>query len=115
LRRFNRIAWSAPDGARPRGVLAAGLESGELALFDPAQVLDAGSAEWARYFAARHVALNFAAPSPAVAPVFRNSTHTGPVRGLDFNPLQTNLLGSGAINGEVRVSLLPSARLRAAG
>ena len=34
----------------------------------------------------------------------RNATHTGPVRGLDFNPIQTNLLASGGINGEVRVN-----------
>jgi hypothetical protein len=35
--------------------------------------------------------------------ILRNTTHTGPVRGLDFNPIQTNLLASGGINGEVRV------------
>ena len=35
--------------------------------------------------------------------ILRNTTHTGPVRGLDFNPIQTNLLASGAINGEVRI------------
>lgn len=34
--------------------------------------------------------------------ILRNTTHTGPVRGLDFNPIQTNLLASGGINGEVR-------------
>ena len=33
--------------------------------------------------------------------ILSNSTHQGPVRGLDFNPIQTNLLSSGAVNGEV--------------
>ena len=33
----------------------------------------------------------------------RNTTHTGPVRGLDFNPLQTSLLASGAVGGEVYI------------
>jgi protein transport protein SEC31 len=33
--------------------------------------------------------------------VFKNEVHTGPVRGLDFNPKQQNLLASGAINAEV--------------
>ena len=30
-----------------------------------------------------------------------NTIHTGPVHGLDFNPIQTNLLSSGAVSGEV--------------
>jgi protein transport protein SEC31 len=86
-------------------VLAAGLESGELNLFDPAKILEGAEYAWAPYFAARHVSLNFAASSPADAFLFRNKTHTGPVRGLDFNPLQTNLFASGAVNGEVNCLL----------
>ena len=34
--------------------------------------------------------------------MLRNKTHTGPVRGLDFNPIQSHLFASGAVNGEVR-------------
>lgn len=37
--RFNRLAWGHVDGNRPQGVIAAGLENGELALWDPAKVL----------------------------------------------------------------------------
>lgn len=33
--RFNRLAWGAIDPSRPNGVLAAGMENGELALWDP--------------------------------------------------------------------------------
>ncbi|KAJ7743820.1 hypothetical protein B0H16DRAFT_1858506 [Mycena metata] len=78
--RFNRLAWGGVDAARPRGVIAAGLENGELALWDPAKIL--------------------AAADDAL--IYRNSSaHTGPIRGLDFNPIQTNIFASGAVNGEV--------------
>jgi len=47
-------------------------------------------------------------PSPLHTPeprsdslILRNTTHTGPVRGLDFNPIQTSLLASGGVSGEV--------------
>ncbi|KAJ7630331.1 hypothetical protein FB45DRAFT_915213 [Roridomyces roridus] len=79
--RFNRLAWGAIDAARPRGVIAAGLENGELALWDPAKIL----------------------ASADDALIMRNSTHTGPIRGLDFNPIQTNLIASGAVSGEVYI------------
>ncbi|KAF7340251.1 Nucleoporin-interacting protein [Mycena venus] len=79
--RFNRLAWGSVDAARPRGVIAAGLENGELALWDPAKIL--------------------AAADDAL--IMRNSTHTGPIRGLDFNPIQTNLIASGAVSGEVYI------------
>ncbi|KAJ7171669.1 hypothetical protein C8R43DRAFT_979021 [Mycena crocata] len=79
--RFNRLAWGAVDATRPRGVIAAGLENGELALWDPAKIL--ATAEDAL--------------------IMRNSTHTGPIRGLDFNPIQTNLIASGAVSGEVYI------------
>jgi hypothetical protein len=39
--------------------------------------------------------------SPTEALIFKNNTHTGPIRGLDFNPVQGNLFASGAVNGEV--------------
>ncbi|KAJ6456155.1 transport protein [Mycena sanguinolenta] len=79
--RFNRLAWGSVDAARPRGVIAAGLENGELALWDPAKILVAADD----------------------ALIMRNSTHTGPIRGLDFNPIQTNLIASGAVSGEVYI------------
>ncbi|KAJ7019378.1 WD40 repeat-like protein [Mycena alexandri] len=80
--RFNRLAWGGVDAARPRGVIAAGLENGELALWDPTKIL--------------------AAADDAL--IYRNSSaHTGPIRGLDFNPIQTNILASGAVNGEVSI------------
>ncbi|KAF8521642.1 hypothetical protein JB92DRAFT_3141158 [Gautieria morchelliformis] len=81
--RFNRLAWGYVDSARPRGVLAAGMENGELGIWDPAKILNGADA--------------------SDSLVLRNTIHTGPVRGLDFNPLQTNLLSSGATNGEIYI------------
>jgi len=37
--------------------------------------------------------------------IYTSHKHTGPVRGLDFNPIQKNLLASGAVNAEVSHSL----------
>lgn len=42
--RFNRLAWGHVDSARPSGVIAAGMESGELTLWDPAKIL--AGARW---------------------------------------------------------------------
>ena len=40
-------------------------------------------------------------PSSSESLILRNTMHTGSVRGLDFNPIQTNLLASGGVSGEV--------------
>ncbi|TDL22025.1 hypothetical protein BD410DRAFT_276586 [Rickenella mellea] len=81
--RFNRIAWGYPNTTRPRGVIAAGMENGELGLWDPEKILATSDA--------------------TESLIFRNTTHQGSVRGLDFNPIQTNLFASGAINGEIYI------------
>ena len=39
LDRFNRIAWGPGDGTRPEGVIAAGMENGELAIWDPSKIV----------------------------------------------------------------------------
>ena len=59
-------------------MIAAGMDTGEVALYDPVKIL-AGE----------------------TALTFKSDTHTGPVRGLDFNPIQKNLLLSGGIKAEV--------------
>ncbi|KAI0088959.1 hypothetical protein BDY19DRAFT_947002 [Irpex rosettiformis] len=81
--RFNRLAWGYTDGGRDRGYLVAGMENGELDIWDPSKILvQADISE---------------------SLILRNKTHTGPVRGLDFNPIQTNLFASGAVNGEIYI------------
>ena len=37
--RFNRLAWGYTDGGRDRGVLVAGMENGELDIWDPSKIL----------------------------------------------------------------------------
>ncbi|EIW51602.1 uncharacterized protein TRAVEDRAFT_176166 [Trametes versicolor FP-101664 SS1] len=81
--RFNRLAWGYVNGERPRGVIVAGMENGELDIWDPAKIV--------------------ANADPSESLILRNKTHTGPIRGLDFNPIQTNLFSSGAVNGEIYV------------
>ncbi|CAD6913139.1 unnamed protein product [Tilletia controversa] len=83
--RFNRLAWGNVSSSRPKGVLAAGLENGELALWDPVKILDGGVAQG----------------TGEEASIMRNTTHTGPVRGLEYNRIQNNLIASGASNGEI--------------
>ncbi|KAK4683998.1 protein transport protein SEC31, partial [Tremellales sp. Uapishka_1] len=86
--RFNRIAWSSPLDKYARGVIAAGMETGEVNVFDPAKILAGSSAGEAR--------------------IFKSDKHTGPVRGLDFNPIQKNLMLTGAINAELYIHDLNS-------
>ncbi|EJD05585.1 WD40 repeat-like protein [Fomitiporia mediterranea MF3/22] len=81
--RFNRLAWGLPNTGRAKGVIAAGMENGELGLWDPEKILGTSDA--------------------GESLILRNTTHQGSVRGLDFNPIQTNLLSSGATNGEIYI------------
>ncbi|WVW78173.1 hypothetical protein I302_100124 [Kwoniella bestiolae CBS 10118] len=81
--RFNRLAWSAPSAAHSKGLLAAGMETGEVNLFDPEKILSGSTADDAR--------------------IFKSDKHTGPVRGLDFNQIQKNLLLTGAVNAELYI------------
>ncbi|THU95815.1 hypothetical protein K435DRAFT_966241 [Dendrothele bispora CBS 962.96] len=81
--RFNRLTWGYVDPNRPQGVIGAGMENGELALWDPSKILAGADA--------------------TESLILRNTQHTGPVRALDFNPVQSNLLASGAVAGEVYI------------
>ncbi|EIW71064.1 hypothetical protein TREMEDRAFT_28108 [Tremella mesenterica DSM 1558] len=81
--RFNRLAWSSSLPQYTRGVLAAGMETGEVNVYDPHKILNAAAAEESR--------------------IFSSDRHTGPVRGLDFNPIQKNLLLTGSVNAELYI------------
>ncbi|CAK9779733.1 hypothetical protein CC85DRAFT_76158 [Cutaneotrichosporon oleaginosum] len=84
--RFNRLAWSQPEaGASGRGIIAAGLETGEVNLYDPVKIFEGGDAL-----------------------IYKNDKHTGPVRGLHWNPLKKNLLLSGGVNAELYIHNLES-------
>ncbi|KAJ1817616.1 protein transport protein S31 [Coemansia sp. RSA 2675] len=74
--RFQRLAWSASSGP---GVIAGGLENGDITVWDARKLLDHDDA-------------------PVV---HTSSAHTGSVGGLEFNPFAPNLMASGSANGEV--------------
>ncbi|ORX90873.1 WD40 repeat-like protein [Basidiobolus meristosporus CBS 931.73] len=80
--RFNRLAWGGITEDKPHGILAGGLESGELVLWNAGDLIQ-GSKDSEK------------------ALLLRNSSHSGSVSGLEFNPFQSNLLASGAGNGEI--------------
>lgn len=90
--RFNRLSWGlTPDNSRPFGVLAGGLENGELVIWDPKAILSSPPVN----------ATASASTDPTI--IMRNRNHKGPVRGLDFNPVDTKFLASGATEGEISI------------
>ncbi|CCU99420.1 unnamed protein product [Malassezia sympodialis ATCC 42132] len=81
--RFNRLGWGFAHKDKPFGLLAAGLENGEVGVWDVGMMLN-----------------------PATAPqsqVLRNTMHKGTVRGLSFNQPQPNLIATGSVNAEIYV------------
>ncbi|KAI9352622.1 hypothetical protein BDR26DRAFT_849574 [Obelidium mucronatum] len=66
------------------GILAGGLENGEMALWDPRIIIEN--------------AKNKTANDPFI---MKPVKHKGPVRGLDFNPVDSKFLASGAADGEL--------------
>ncbi|KAK4520675.1 uncharacterized protein ATC70_006553 [Mucor velutinosus] len=81
--RFNKLVWGNVSPSSPYGIIAGGLENGELSLWDPSKIIDGKSDEEAK--------------------ILSNPTHTGQIRGLDFNKFQHNLLASAGSNNEVYI------------
>ena len=77
--RFNTLGWGHVHQAKPQGILTGGLESGEIGIWDPEKIVN----------------------DPTNSLIQLNNSHTGSVRGLDFNYLQSNLFSTGANNGEL--------------
>ena len=40
VHQVNRVAWGFPNNSRSRGIIAAGMENGELGLWDPEKLLE---------------------------------------------------------------------------
>ncbi|XP_062991987.1 protein transport protein Sec31A isoform X11 [Elgaria multicarinata webbii] len=82
--RYHKLIWgphkTASDGTLS-GVLIAGGENGNIILYDPAKIL-AGESE---------------------VVIAQKDKHTGPVRALDVNVFQTNLVASGANESEIYI------------
>ncbi|XP_075785610.1 protein transport protein Sec31A isoform X5 [Pelodiscus sinensis] len=82
--RYHKLIWGphrmASDGS-PSGVLIAGGENGNIILYDPTKII-AGESE---------------------VIIAQKEKHTGPVRALDVNIFQTNLVASGANESEIYI------------
>ncbi|XP_070613047.1 protein transport protein Sec31A isoform X1 [Erythrolamprus reginae] len=82
--RYHKLIWSPHKTASDEnvsGVLIAGGENGNIILYDPAKIL-AGETE---------------------VMIAQNDKHTGPVRALDVNLFQTNLVASGGNESEIYI------------
>ncbi|KAJ1680430.1 protein transport protein S31 [Spiromyces aspiralis] len=80
--RFYRLAWSQSIKDRAYGLIAGGLENGQVEIWDPQAIIDNSGAQ---------------------ATVFSSIAHHGSVCGVEFNPIQASLLATSAENGEVLV------------
>ncbi|XP_055369182.1 protein transport protein Sec31A isoform X5 [Betta splendens] len=82
--RYHKLVWG-PYGmdseVHPSGVLIAGGENGNVILYDPAKII--------------------AGESDVI--IAESDKHTGPVRALDVNPFQTNLVASGGNESEIYI------------
>ncbi|KAI7903232.1 uncharacterized protein BX663DRAFT_551537 [Cokeromyces recurvatus] len=81
--RFNKLVWGYASTDKPYGIIAGGLDNNELCLWDPSKMMDGDNSNEAK--------------------MMSNSTHTGEIRGLDFNKFQNNLLASAGSNNEVYI------------
>lgn len=78
--RFHKIIWGS-YGDNPAGVIVGGCDYGTIKIYSAAKLLANES--------------NCLLSSP--------DRHTGPVRALDFNPFQSNLLATGASESEIYI------------
>lgn len=81
--RFHSLIWTAfdTDGKHSSGRLIGGSESGTLTIFSPDCILSSGDD----------------------AVIGQANKHTGPVRALDYNRFQSNLIASGANDSEIYI------------
>uniref|UniRef100_A0A1A8FSV4 Protein transport protein Sec31A n=1 Tax=Nothobranchius korthausae TaxID=1143690 RepID=A0A1A8FSV4_9TELE len=82
--RYHKLVWGPfgmDDQGHPSGVLIAGGESGNVILYDPAKIMSGQSD----------------------VIIAESDRHTGPVRALDVNPFQTNLVASGGNESEIYI------------
>ncbi|XP_022899190.1 protein transport protein SEC31 homolog B-like [Olea europaea var. sylvestris] len=90
--RFNRISWGkgpANSEEFPLGLIAGGLVDGNIGLWNPNNLICSDTKKGSE--------------TSESALVGQLSKHRGPVRGLEFNVLSPNLLGSGADEGEIYI------------
>ncbi|URE36710.1 transport protein [Musa troglodytarum] len=83
--RFNRLSWGKPPGSASEeyalGLVAGGLGDGSIGIWNPLKMISSDDQN--------------------AAFVAKLEKHVGPVRGLEFSVLSSNLLASGADEGEL--------------
>uniref|UniRef100_A0A4W6CX31 Protein transport protein Sec31A n=1 Tax=Lates calcarifer TaxID=8187 RepID=A0A4W6CX31_LATCA len=82
--RYHKLVWGPygmDDQGHPAGVVIAGGENGNVILYDPAKIISGESD----------------------VIIAESDKHTGPVRALDVNPFQTNLVASGGNESEIYI------------
>ncbi|WPT11630.1 Protein transport protein SEC31-like protein B [Picochlorum sp. SENEW3] len=85
--RFARLSWAATGEEFPHfkyGMLGGGLSDGTVCVWNPASIIDGQGGDVSK-----------------TSLLCRLNKHQGAVRGLEFNPLTSKLLASGAADGEV--------------
>ncbi|CAK9869335.1 unnamed protein product [Sphagnum jensenii] len=89
VERFNRLSWGTFGVGSleefPLGVIAGGLADGSIHLWNPAKLISEDEAE------------------REAAAIAKPHTHTGAVRGLEFNVLSPHLLASGGDDGDLYI------------
>uniref|UniRef100_A0A060TIW1 Protein transport protein SEC31 n=1 Tax=Blastobotrys adeninivorans TaxID=409370 RepID=A0A060TIW1_BLAAD len=78
--RFYDIAWGAVSNAKPKGVVAGGLENGSLEIWDADKVL-----------------------SGETSPLQSSQQHSAAIKAVQFNPIQSHLLATAGAKGEIFV------------
>lgn len=78
--RYHKIIWGS-YGNDPAGIIVGGCDYGTIKIYSAAKMLANEN--------------NCILSSP--------DKHTGPVRAMDFNPFQTNLLATGATESEIYI------------
>lgn len=78
--RYNRLSWGVGGGEM--GIVAGGREDGKVEIWDIATMTE-GSKQ------------------PAF--ITTSQSHSGPVRGVNFNPIHTHLLATGSTDGEISI------------
>lgn len=80
--RFYDLSWSQANASHPRGVIAGGLDTGSLNLWDAASLLE-GSSE---------------------ALISSSQKHTAALKTLQFSPFNQDLLATGGAKGELYIT-----------
>ncbi|KAK6465523.1 component of the COPII coat of ER-golgi vesicles [Scheffersomyces coipomensis] len=79
--RFYALAWSKPFEGRSQGLLAAAFENGTIEFWDVETLIKSKDLE--------------------KSSVHKSNKHTGPVKALQFNPIQNHVLVSGGSHGQI--------------